>query len=71
VSQVGGLDQRVSQPFATTLLCKPFTKSLLNFFLRNSTLRLSRILAIPNLFDDIQVVLNVFERAIIWQLAQK
>ena len=48
-----------------TLLGKPFPKSLLNVFMGNGSLRLSRLEAIPNFFDDIEVILNILERAIV------
>ena len=53
----------------TTLLGKPFAKSLLYFFLRYRALRISRLQTIAHLFNDKQVILNVLDRAVVWQLA--
>jgi len=47
------------------LLGKPSAESLLNFLLRNRA-RLGRLQTIANFLNDIQVILNVLERTIVW-----
>jgi hypothetical protein len=51
--------QDLRQLVVTTLLDKPFAKSLLYFFLRYRAVRISRLQTIAHLFNDIQVILDV------------
>src|SRR6185503_5413832 len=53
----------------TTLLGKPFPKPPLDLFLRDCALRIRSLQSISHLLDDIEMILNVFKRAIIRQLA--
>jgi len=69
VAMYSAIPQGLPLLAATTLLGNPFAKPPLYFFVTYRPLRISYLETLANLFNDIQVILNVLYRAIVWQLA--
>jgi len=55
----------------TKLLGEPFAQPLFGLFLRKRALLMGVVQAAPHFVEDIQMVLNVFKRAILRQLAEE
>ncbi|MDQ1728743.1 MAG: hypothetical protein QOD33_868 [Pyrinomonadaceae bacterium] len=65
------LPRRLRQHCATTLLGKPFAQLALSSILRDGTLSVSYCESMADFFDHVEMILNIFKRAVVWQLAQQ